>query len=123
MATSTKRQRSNKRRKDRQGSTKKRASSQVLYAGIAILIIALLAFGTFQLFGNNQPTGASVLQTGNGSIEALDINSSRQEGVDVAPVTDRETQFLGPASDAATVALAEAGELGQPTLVWFHADW
>lgn len=34
---------------------------------------------------------------------------------------DPETQYLGPPTDVAGLALA--GQAGQPTLVWFHADW
>jgi len=34
-----------------------------------------------------------------------------------------ESQYLGPASNPEGLAQAEAGQLGQPALVFFHADW
>ena len=40
----------------------------------------------------------------------------------VAMATDAEG-FISPPSDPDSLVLAEAGELGQPALVWFHADW
>ena len=32
-------------------------------------------------------------------------------------------RYLGRSIDPDGLALAEAGQAGQPTLVWFHADW
>ncbi len=73
---------------------------------------------------NQTSTASSVIQANGDSLEQLTIADNQgQQVAEVVPITDRETRFLGPASDSATVALAEAGQLGQPTLLWFHADW
>lgn len=57
--------------------------------------------------------------SGNSTVSAF------SQGIDtnLEPAANRETQYLGAPSDPAKVSLAEAGQLGQPTLVWFHADW
>jgi thioredoxin 1 len=39
------------------------------------------------------------------------------------PVSDPEIRYLGLPTDPEGLALAEAGQGNQPTLVWFHADW
>lgn len=117
-----------KRRRGQERQTnKKQSNGRFLNIGVAVLVVALISFGTFQLFGNNHNQGtasASVVEADTESLEALSIAENQgRETLNVEPVTDRETRYLGPASDPATVSLAEAGELGQPTLVWFHADW
>lgn len=117
-----------KRRRGQQRRTvKKQSNSRFLMIGVAILVVGLLGFGTFQVFGNSHnqaATDSSVVQADSDSLETLSITDNQsREALDVAPVTDRETRYLGPASDPATLSLAEAGELGQPTLLWFHADW
>lgn len=38
-------------------------------------------------------------------------------------VSIEERQYLGPASNPEGLIQAEAGVLGQPALVFFHADW
>jgi hypothetical protein len=121
MATTSK-----KRTKRRRGQTRKvqnQSNNRLLTVGVAILVIGLLIFGTFQVFGNQTTTTTSVVQADSDSLESLSIADNQGQHAEVVPVTDRETRFLGPASDSATVTLAEAGQLGQPTLLWFHADW
>lgn len=100
-----------KRRRGKQKSDKSQPSGgRWLLVGVGLLVFGLLAFGMLQIF-NTGPSGAA-------------IQASQQSGAEAAePVANRETRFLGPANDPASVSLAEAGELGQPTLVWFHADW
>lgn len=121
------RKRAKRRRGQQRQTVKKQSNGRFLNIGVAILVVALLGFGTFQVLGNNHnqaATSASVVQADSGSLETLSIADN--QGVQtssVEPVTDRETRYLGPASDPATVSLAEAGELDQPTLLWFHADW
>ena len=119
--------RTRRRRGQEHRAVKKQSNGRYLNIGVAVLVVALLGFGTFQVFGNNHSettTSASVVQADSDSLETLNIADHQgTETLNVEPVTDRETRYLGPASDAATVSLAEAGELGQPTLVWFHADW
>ena len=130
MSAASKKKRTKRRRGQAQQTAGKQSNSRYLNIGIIVVIVALLAFGTYQVIGSRQSqstvhTGA--LQTNTGSLESLDIDSNRQAvtaGSEAAvPVTDRETRFLGPPSDPAIATLAEAGQLGQPTLVWFHADW
>ncbi len=94
-----------KRRRGKQNSTES-STGQYLIIGVAVLVVGLVLFGAAQMLGltfTTQPNAASV--------------------TDSVAAVDRETRYLGPASDPATVSLAEAGQLGQPTLVWFHADW
>lgn len=101
---------------------------RLLKIGVGILILGVLVIGAFQFFGGGDNQGAGVAAAAvpidSGALEATSLEEGRNlEPVDVAPVTDRETRYLGPATDAAGLALAEAGQIGQPTLVWFHADW
>lgn len=96
--------------------------------GIGLLTLGLLVFGVFQFLGDNSqinPSTTAGVEIDSGSLESTDIEAGRTQGVAVAaePVSDRMTRYLGPPTDAATLALAEAGQLGQPTLVFFHADW
>lgn len=51
--------------------------------------------------------------------------SSPQDGQHESSVAEPPAgaKFLGPETDADGLAEAEAGQLGQPALVWFHADW
>jgi hypothetical protein len=90
-------------------------------------VLGLLASGTFQLFGPVQSQGtntAAAIAAGNETLESVSLDKGRSlESVAAAPVTDRETRYLGPATDAAALTQAEAGRIGQPTLVFFHADW
>lgn len=125
MAASGKR--TKRRRGQQRESVKKQSTGRFLNIGVAVLVIALLGFGTFQVFGNNHngaATSSSVVQADTDSLETLSITDHEgTQALNVEPVTDRETRYLGAASDPATVSLAEAGELDQPTLLWFHADW
>lgn len=100
----------NKRR--RNAPKAKKSNSTLLSIGVGIIVLGLLAFGTYQFLG-----GSSL--SDNSSVSA----SSQDVDTNLEPVANRETQYLGAPSDPAKVSLAEAGQLGQPTLVWFHADW
>ncbi len=99
-----------KRRRNAQKA--KNLNSKVLSIGVGIIVLGLLAFGTYQFLGGNATTSSSSARVEN---QSVDTNTE--------PVADRETQYLGAPSDPARVSLAEAGQLEQPTLVWFHADW
>ena len=93
-------------------SKAKKSNSTFLAIGVGIIVLGLLAFGTYQVLGG-------------GELLSGDATAAFSQGVDtnLEPVANRETQYLGAPSDPAKVSLAEAGQLGQPTLVWFHADW
>ena len=130
MAAASKKKRAKRRRGQSRQTADGKLKSRYLTIGLIAVIAGLLAFGTYQLLGSRQDQSASqaaALQANSGSLESLDIDGNRQtaddESTAAVSVTDRETTFLGPPSDPATVSLAEAGQLGQPTLVWFHADW
>lgn len=43
--------------------------------------------------------------------------------VALADVTDPEIRYLGMPTNPDGLVLAETGQIDQPTLVWFHADW
>jgi len=100
----------NKRR--RNASEAKKSNSMLLSIGVGIIVLGLLAFGTFQFLGGKSSSSNSTVSA-----------SSQGAGTTAKTVGNRETQYLGAPSDPARVSLAEAGQLGQPTLVWFHADW
>ena len=104
------------------------AISPFIMAGIAILIISLLAYGMAQLLdtSSHQAVVSSALKGYTAASSEVNTNShSNQESVGDSPidVADAETKYLGPPTDMAGLSLAEAGQAGQPVLVWFHADW
>lgn len=110
----------------RRQAANKQATNKLFTTGVAILALLLIGYGAFQAFGGHSQTAASasVVQADSDSLESLAISENQgQHAAEAAPVTDRETRYLGPPSDPATVSLAEAGQLEQPTLLWFHADW
>ena len=100
----------NKRRRNAPKAQK--SNSTYLAIGVGVIVLGLLAFGTYQFLGGRNQTYSI---PGNASGQNTDTVTET--------VANRETQFLGAPSDPARVSLAEAGQLGQPTLVWFHADW
>ena len=107
---------------------KKSNSNAVLMGGVAVVVFGLLAFGMYQVLGldRQQEVSASAIQVDSSTLASTSIDGDHDERTDIeAPVAavDRETQYLGPASDPASLALAESGQVGTPTLVWFHADW
>ena len=100
----------------------------ILTVGVGLLILGLLTFSAYQVLviETGQSTTELAIPADGDGLEKTSLEAGRNqqaEGVDAEPVTDRETRYLGPATDPATLALAEAGELGQPALVFFHADW
>ncbi|NJN97597.1 MAG: hypothetical protein HC875_27725 [Anaerolineales bacterium] len=102
------------------------AFSRLKLAGIAILVAGLLAFGVAQLMDANQPAISSAVKgnpTASPGVNS-DPASNQESGTD-SPIdaTDLEAKYLGPPTDVANLSLAEAGQAGQPVLVWFHADW
>lgn len=112
------------------GNKKQRANnnSLLLTIGVGILVLGGLALASFQFFGlgqsqeSNSAAGAAADNSGALEVTSLDERGNL-EAVTVEAVTDREARYLGPASDPATLELAEAGQLDQPTLAFFHADW
>ncbi len=125
MAT-TVQKKNTKRRRGQARKTKKAGSDNFIKLGLALLVIGLLAFGVFQFIGNRTAaTNSAFVESSN--LEALNIDDNyatvAEPAAEPISATDRETRFLGPASDSATVSLAQAGQRDTPTLVWFHADW
>ena len=100
----------NKRR--RTAAKTQKSSSAFLVIGVGVIVLGLLAFGTYQLLGDSNSSGNSIISA-----------SSQDVDTNLEPVANRETQYLGAPSDPDKVSLAESGQVGQPTLVWFHADW
>ena len=126
MATSVNKKHG-KRRRGQARNAKKQSNDRYIKLGLAVIAIGLVAFGVFQFFGNTNGPAASgansALVAQNGNLESVGIDGDHSTAAQPVTATDRETLYLGPASDSAAYALAEAGQLGQPTLVWFHADW
>ncbi len=117
-----------KRRTHRKSQKTQAGTSRYLQTGMGLMLLGLLAFGAFSFSSTNQDveTSSSVaaVSLNDGNLEAISIEDGpNQKAIAAEPITDRETVYLGPASDPTTLALAETGELGQPTLVFFHADW
>ncbi|MDX1524305.1 MAG: hypothetical protein R3264_21930, partial [Anaerolineae bacterium] len=113
--------RKSKRTKGFQGqeSTKKSSSTTLMVAAVAIVVLGLIAFGMVQVLGGDEPAPAQASLSGeNLQFTSLEEGSQLES---VAQPVDRETQFLGPDTDPATLELAEVGQVGKPTLVWFHA--
>ncbi len=105
-----------------------RAIGLIIMAGTGILIIGLLAYGIAQLLDTSSNQGAVSLAVKGDTAASSEVNTnshSNQESVEDSPidVADPETKYLDPPTDMAGLALAEAGQAGQPVLVWFHADW
>lgn len=104
------------------------AIGPLIMTGTGILIIGLLGYGIAQLLdtSSNQAAISSAVQGNTAASPAVNTNShSNQESVEDSPIdpADPELKYLGPPTDMAGLALAEAGQAGQPVLVWFHADW
>lgn len=121
-----------RRGKNKDNRQKKSASYLVL--GVGVLVVGLIALGMTQVLdiGPAQSAHQTALQTEATNLQSTSLENAHQ--VNAAPdnsletdgvetVVDREIRYLGPPSDPATMTLAEAGDMEQPTLVWFHADW
>ncbi len=112
-----------KRRRGRATKQKKQSTGRLLQIGSMLFVIGLLAFGSLQFLGGNQQQTTSTALASNETLESLNLAGEHSVSAEPGMATDRETRFLGAASDSATVSLAQAGQLDQPTLLWFHADW
>ena len=113
MAAASKKKRAKRPRGHSRQSNNGKLKSRYLNIGIIVVIAGLLAFGTYQLLGSRQDQSASqaaALQANSGSLESLDIDGNHQTAdagsTAAVSVTDRESTFLGPPSDPATVSLA-----------------
>ena len=103
-------------------------NNRFITIGVGLLALGLLVFGVYQFLGDGSQESsatAAPVAVDNGALELTSIETGLAQGAAVVaePASDRMTQYLGPPTDAASLALAEAGQLGQPTLVFFHADW
>jgi thioredoxin 1 len=95
---------------------------------VGVLIIGLLAVGMAQVLGPSQNQGfvSTAVQSNVSTLPTVSANSYPEQAsiVDVpVDAADPETQYLGLPTDVTSLTLAETGQAGQPTLVWFHADW
>lgn len=118
------------KRKSTRKQTKKqnrqqgRSSQRPLMIGLALVVVGLLAFGAWQWLNWDQAAGRTTLAVADSQLEVTSLDERQTDGGGGAePATDRETRYLGPNNDPPTLQLAEAGELGQPALIFFHADW
>ncbi len=102
-------------------------TTSLLVLGVGVLVLALLAAGMAQVlgFGFFQSAAPANVEFNAGNLQATSLEERGTVPDTASPVstTNRETRYLGPPSDPATLGLAEVGEVGQPTLLWFHADW
>ena len=104
---------------------RKTSPNMILIAGVGVVVLGLLAFGMFQVFGfgTDEPaTAQAAIQVDSGGLETVNVEDG-ENLASVAKPVDRESQYLGLDSDPDKLALAEVGQIGKPTLVWFHADW
>lgn len=117
-----------KQSKRRNGKAQAHSTGRWVMIIVGVLIIGLLAVGMAQVLGpsQNQEVISAAAQSDVSALPIAGANSHPdQAGIGDAPVdaADPETQYLGPPTDVAGLSLAETGQAGQPTLVWFHADW
>ncbi|MEW5958882.1 MAG: hypothetical protein AB1801_14210 [Chloroflexota bacterium] len=117
-----------KQSKRRNGKAYTNSTGRWVMIAVGVLIMGLLAVGMAQVLGSSQNQEV-ISAAAPSDVSALPIAGANshpgQAGIGDAPldVADPETQYLGPPTDVAGLALVEAGQAGQPTLVWFHADW
>ena len=91
--------------KNRQHPRKNKKSGGFLAIGVGVVLVGLLISGMSQIWNQGTPQQSAAVAAA------------------PASAADPETKFLGQPTDPDGLALAEAGQAGQPTLVWFHADW
>jgi thiol-disulfide isomerase/thioredoxin len=86
--------------RDNRGRVYKQADRSIILLGIMVVAGSIFFIVMAQILGLSQGSSLSA-----------------------APPVDpaRETRFLGNVSDMTGLAQAEAGAVGQPTLVWFHS--
>ncbi|MCQ3978515.1 MAG: hypothetical protein DPW09_34255 [Anaerolineae bacterium] len=117
-----------KKQSKRQNGNHSNSTGRWVMIAVGVLIIGLLAVGMAQILGprQNQEVISVAAQSDVSALPIAGANSHPdQAGIGDASVdaADPEIPYLGPPTDVAGLALAEAGQAGQPTLVWFHADW
>lgn len=115
-----------RRRRDEDAQTITLSANWLMVALIAVIVLTGVgAAGWYFGQDDPQPTqAASANQQGEFTTlqEAPQSQPASQQASSAAQEST-DSQFLGPETDAEGLAKAEAGELGQPALVWFHADW
>lgn len=92
------------KRRNKQHKGKNKRLGGFLVIGIGVVLVGLLVSGMARFWGQD----------------------NHQQAAAAAPVSSAanpEIRYLGPPTDPDGLALAEAGQAGQPTLIWFHADW
>lgn len=105
---------------------KKATVNRLLTVGVVVIVLGLVTAGMAGVLGGTDQGGTAHAGSLQLSAEGGEV-VSLEEGASLAAlehtVTDRETRYLGADNDPGSLSLAEAGQLGAPTLVWFHADW
>lgn len=131
MASSSNKKQGKRTRNYRGEKAQKQSrSGGFLMWGVGILVLVLIGFGMAQVFGSGfqQSTALADIEVDARNLQSTNLEEGNRqtvnpESITAVTVADRETRYLGPPSDPATVNLAESGQVGQPTLLWFHADW
>jgi len=118
-----------KRRRKRSAKAERRKASAKpnlpLVIGMLVVAVGLLGFGLWQWQQGHavQAAGASLSGTSSEvtSLDAAQVN--RAGSAQTAGAGDALARYLGPETNPDGLLRAERGAVGQPTLVWFHADW
>lgn len=119
-----------KGRHKRSSKAKRRKTSNkpklLAVIGVAVFVLGLIGFGAGQLHRTQAAPQAVANLSGSGS-EVTSLDAAPTDGTAAnahnASASDPLTQYLGPETNPNGLLQAESGAVGQPTLVWFHADW
>ncbi|MBS1251110.1 MAG: Thioredoxin [Anaerolineales bacterium] len=103
-----------------------------LLVGLVVIIaLAGVGFAGWYVAQSDSQTTTASTAPQSGQFTAFQEQSPSQDtsttqAVEEQPATQNhsaDSQFLGPETDVEGLGNAEAGSLGEPALVWFHADW
>lgn len=119
-----------KSRRKRSSKTRRRKTSNksklLAVIGIAVVALGLIGLGAGP-FHRTQAAPQAVSSLSGSASEVTSLDAAPVDGAAAsahnASASDALTQFLGPETNRDGLLQAESGAVGQPTLVWFHADW
>ena len=114
-----------RRRQAGTAQTTSRSAGWLAAALIAVVALAGVGFAGWRMAGSHTQTAATQPAGQQGQFTTLP-NTSQPQADPRQPSSSAQSDnvsFLGPETDADGLALAEAGQLGEPALIWFHADW
>lgn len=112
-----------KQTRKKQSSSPYKNNNFWLMIGAGILLAGFLAWGGWQLF-STEPAPSAALAAAGSNLEMTSLEEGLTLEASTAELTTpEETRYLGPDTDQATLELAEVGRLGQPALIFFHANW